>query len=62
LRDEGLGFVGQRVVEANFHIEAVVSYLLLVVSGLFRRKTNDDCIRGWRENKQYDGELRDRFR
>jgi len=52
LRDEGFGFVGERVVEANFHIKAVVSYLLLVVSGLFRPKTNDDCIRGWKENKQ----------
>jgi hypothetical protein len=57
LGDEGLGLVGERVVEMDFGHEGGGQLMALVDGGIFRRERNDDCIRGWEENKQPEGEL-----
>ena len=44
LGDEGLGLVGERVVEMDFVHEGGGQLIALVDSDIFRRERNDDCI------------------
>ena len=44
LGDEGLGLVGERVVEVNFGHGCGGQLMALVDGGIFRRERNDDCI------------------
>jgi hypothetical protein len=44
LGDEGLGLVGERVVEVDFSHEGGGQLTASVDSGIFRRERNDDCI------------------
>src|SRR5882762_1312101 len=50
--DEGLGLVGERVVEVDFGHGCGDQLTASVDGGIFWRERNDDCIRGWEENKQ----------
>ncbi len=42
--DEGLGLVGERVVEMDFGHEGGGQLMALVDGGIFRCERNDDCI------------------
>jgi hypothetical protein len=44
LRDEGLGLVGEGVVEADFGHEGGGQLMASVDGGIFRCERNDDCI------------------
>lgn len=44
LGDEGLGLVGERVVEMDFGHEGGGQATVLVDGGIFWRERNDDCI------------------
>jgi hypothetical protein len=52
LRDEGFGLVGESIVEADFHGGSSQRSGISRSVAFWDVKRNDDCIRGWRENKQ----------